>query len=133
MMTGRFRVHEQKGRSFHADVTVSVAPADAPMVDVSPGVFDWMKQAYGPDAKAGTDADEYREAAVYGVNFAINHVEQPRDSIRVTVLEIGFHPCHSDPKCAALAACRATWIAIGDVGLNHPWLESDGVHFADVQ
>ncbi len=98
---------------------------------MSPGVFDWMKQAYGPDAKEGSDADEYRAAALFGVTFALNHLNQMQDKVCVTVLEIGFHPCHSDPKCAAFAACHATWIALEDDGLDHPWLDSDGIHFVN--
>lgn len=99
------------------------------MVDLSPAVFDWIKAAYGPEANAGTDADEYRAAAIFGVNFALDHLKKTLDGHHVTVDEIHFHACHSDPGCVAFAAAHATWNALGDDGFDHPSLASSGVHF----
>src|SRR5688572_30094808 len=125
MRTGQYMLRVQTGqRSFYADVTVSVAPAAASTVVFARGVFDWLEEVYGRDAWKPVPGNEFTTAAQFGAKYALSHLEQQQGGIHVEVLKIRFHPAHSDFGCVALAACYATWRALGDAGVGHPRVEA---------
>jgi hypothetical protein len=130
MTTGRYKLGRQTGnRGFYAEVTVSTTPAEVSSSTVATGAFAWLKEDYGPNAYEWSFCDEYREGALFGARYALAHLAQPTSEVLVNILQIRAHPAHSDRDCVAFAACHATWQALGDLGLNHPRLESDRVVF----
>jgi hypothetical protein len=123
MATGNHKLlRVSAGVSHYADVTVDVGPAEAASVLVQDGAFAWLKDEHGPDAYEWTECAEYRAGAVAGVRYALSHLASPSGLWRVIVTRIHAHPAHSTYGSVALAACHATWNALGESGVDPPEL-----------
>mgnify|MGYP000737129343 CR=1 FL=1 len=102
-------------------------PADAIAVGLSPDVFAWLKDEYGPDAWEWPVCDGYRLAARRGVLYALNN--SCHAPMAATITRIGAHPAHSTDDAIAYAAVFATWESIGVDGANHPEIDGNSILF----
>jgi hypothetical protein len=124
MSIGLYKLTRQTGgRGFYAEVEVKVHQVDrGPQIDVSPFVFAWLKDVDGPEAREWANCDELRTGAARGVAYALSHTTTPMDqaTLGITVLKIHAAPADTCPESVALAACHATWIALGVTGSREP-------------
>ena len=116
-MRAQYRLAKQtRTGSAYAEVTLDVRTpgAGGRLVHLSPDVFAWLKQAYGPGAWEWPACDEYRQAALDGVLFALENASPPApEHSSVVVEEIRVHPAHSTARHVTFAAAHATWQALG--------------------
>ena len=71
MAIGEYKLARQVGgRGHYARVKVSVSEGE-PSVDVADDVFAWVEQAYGPNAFAYRDVDDFRGGAKLGAEHAL--------------------------------------------------------------
>ena len=116
-MRAQYRLAKQTSRgSAYAEVTLDVSTpgSGGRAVHLSPDVFAWLKQDYGPGAWEWPACDEYRQAAPAGVRFAMENASPPApEHASVRVEEIRVHPAHSTAQHVTFAAAHATWQALG--------------------
>lgn len=117
------------GRTYFARVTVDVNTTQTAAAAVSTRAFAWLKDEYGPDAHEWPVCAEYREGALFGVEYALAHLAEPRPRPRVTVTRIEGFPADTCRDAVAVAACHATWAALGDAGTSHPRITNAGIAF----
>jgi hypothetical protein len=111
------------GVGHYAEVSVQVSSAEgASFVEVRASAFEWLKEAYGPDAWEWAICDDWRTSAVSGCEDALNNVkgQGTNSPVRVVVTRIHAHPAHSCPQDVRLAACGAVWKALGVDGAQLP-------------
>ncbi|CAN5583459.1 hypothetical protein BH09VER1_BH09VER1_40250 [soil metagenome] len=124
MQSGRYKlVRQTGGRGFYADVTIEAKQeTDGPLLEISASAFAWLKDVYGPDAWEWPVCDEYRKSAIRGVRYALAHSVPVVDPSRlaITVAVIHASPADTCPDSVALAACFATWNALGIRGSQEP-------------
>ena len=73
-------VRHRAGVCLYARVKVAATEGD-PAVLVEDDVFAWVKEAYGPNAFAYRDSDDFRGAAKLGAEYALRNlttVSRPR-------------------------------------------------------
>jgi hypothetical protein len=112
------------GRSHYAEVTVTAEFGCGRSVQVSPSVFAWLKDVYGPHAWEWSVCDAYRAAAVSGATFALQHIAG-RDDIpeaRVVIDRIHAAPADTSPDDVVYATVLAVWKALGVDGSTQPVL-----------
>lgn len=120
MAIGTHRLLRVVGGVTHfAEVSVDASPSQTTNVVVSPDVFVWLKDEYGPDAFEWPACDDYRAGAVFGVEYALAHLERAASRTTITVLRIRVSAADSTREDVVLAACHATWKALGDAGRDH--------------
>lgn len=116
-MRAQYRLAKQTSTgSAYAEVTLdaSTPSSGGREVHLSPDVFAWLKQAYGPGAWEWPACDAYRQAARDGVLFALENAAPPApEHASVRVEEIHVHPAHSTARHVTFAAAHATWQALG--------------------
>ncbi|MGI8551396.1 MAG: hypothetical protein ACR2PL_11515 [Dehalococcoidia bacterium] len=125
---------EYRQREHYAEVAIEIEETDAegPIVAVASGAFNWLCEAYGPNAREGPLQEQYRGAAIDGVRYALSHLEEhlATCSLRVEIQSIRAQPAHSVPDDVTLAAARATWEALGVWPSRAPGIDDSGVHFS---
>lgn len=119
----------ERGVGRYALVTVSAEPAAQTEIVLSPQVFEWLKQEYGPSAWEWPTCDAWRSSAVGGVEFALSRVGTSASPFMVTILKIVGHPVHTDAGAVAFATSHATWKAIGHLGPSPSELPPTGPLF----
>jgi hypothetical protein len=123
MAFGEYKLARQRaGRGLYARVKVAVTEGD-PAVVVDDDVFAWVKEAYGPNAFAYRDSDDFRGAAKLGAQHALHNLSSSSTLQHVRVVEIHVTTVDSTRSAVAFAACFAVWNALGDTGTNAPMLE----------
>jgi hypothetical protein len=97
-----------------AEVTVrtSTSASGGFELRVSPLVFDWLNEVYGPQAWEWPVCDEFRGGAVRGVSYALQHTRTPVNwQLAIEVIRIRARPADTTADDVALATCFATWQA----------------------
>lgn len=107
----------------YAEISVDAEPVAAESsIVLSPAVFAWLKDVYGPDAWEWGACNAYRDGAQYGAQYALhNRASNIATKWRVVVTKIHAHPAHTSWDSVAIATCFAVWNAIGDEGSNAPY------------
>ena len=132
MNSATYKVAKASDGSCHyAVVSVDVEPsATQSSVDLSPTVFAWLKDVYGPDAWEWRDCDTFRDGARFGAEYALhNRRANNRTEWRVVITKIHASPADTSWDSVAIASCFAVWKAIGDEGTNAPYWEDRKVVF----
>lgn len=108
-------------RATYAAVTVTAAVGESSIV-ISPDVFAWLRDAYGPNAWEWAVCDEYRTAARVGVQHALQHIAGHEGTFGAAVLVERIHATVADttPEAVAFATCCAVWQALGVQGTIPP-------------
>ena len=72
---GSYGLRKQTGDVYHyAFVSVNVGETnDGPKVELSGDELAWLKDTYGPDAFEWGCCDEFREGALRGAKYALDH------------------------------------------------------------
>lgn len=114
MTQERYRLAKQvNGRGAFADVEIRIL-SEGPgsrRVAVSENVFAWLKEDYGPNAWEWPVCDQYRQAALDGVNFALDN-SSPAVEASILIECIRAAPADSSTETIAYAAAQATWRAL---------------------
>lgn len=128
-----FQVHGQSGGcGMYAKVTVVVElDAEDRSIVFSGSEFAWLKDVYGPDAWEWPICGEFREGAVFGVRWAIEHMKDDGAGkfARTIIERIHAMPADTNRDTVAYAACHATWAALGGRGSVNPSIEEGKVYF----
>ncbi|PHQ31850.1 hypothetical protein [Rhodopirellula bahusiensis] len=111
----------------YAEVIASTTPSDQDAVQISPNVFAWLKDDYGPDAWEWPICDDCRAAAERGAKLALSSSEH--DPTLVTILMIRGHHFHTSTDAVAFAATYATIESLGVTGNNLPQIDGDSIRF----
>jgi hypothetical protein len=129
-MQTTYRLAKYVGVQHYAEVTIDWEPAkgQSPAPEVAGSAFDWLRDAYGPDAKEGPAHTQYRQAAIWGAAYALQHFRRMTPG-RVRILTIRVHPAHSISDDVAAATAHAVWQAAGGEHSGEPWIDQEGVHF----
>ncbi|MCA8996118.1 MAG: hypothetical protein KDA80_04015 [Planctomycetaceae bacterium] len=136
MNLATFKLAKASGGCFHfAEVSVVVETTEAPSsVILSPKVFAWLKDEYGPDAWDWSVCDEFREGAKCGAEFALhNRKSNNGKHWRIVVVRIQATPADTTRDSVAFAACFAVWKGIDDEGSNLPYLDGRSIVFPQGQ
>lgn len=121
---GRYSLRKQSGGVYHyAFVSVVVGETnDGPKVELSGDELAWLNDTYGPDAFEWGCCAEFREGALRGAKYALEHAAGV-ERLNKVLMRVGMiHASVADTTGddVAYAACYATWDALGVVGENHP-------------
>ena len=111
------------GITHYAEVTVTVTfEGNGTSISVSPAVFAWLKDVYGPDAWEWATCDAYRDGAVSGAVFALGHVSGEYRQMDTSVIIDRIHALLVDttPSAVRYATCMAVWKALGVEGTELP-------------
>ncbi|MBN1430330.1 MAG: hypothetical protein JXB07_18310 [Anaerolineae bacterium] len=127
-MRGRYQLKKQiDGRGQYALVEVHIEPTMAgPEVVFSGEEFAWLYGIYGSNAMIeGPGFEEDRQAAVWGIDYALQQVQEDWNisDICVVVDRIEFFYVDTTPEGIAFAACHATWDALGIEGVDDAVLQ----------
>jgi hypothetical protein len=121
---GRYSLREQSGGVYHyAFVSVVLGETNnGPKVELSGDELAWLKDTYGPDAFEWDCCAEFREGALRGARYAIDHAAgvERLDKVLMRVSMIHARLADTTGDDVAYATCYATWDALGVVGENHP-------------
>ena len=123
---------QHAGIGHFAEVTLHAADSASGGFElrISPLVFDWLKDAYGPDAWEWAVCDEYRGGAVRGVAYALQHTRTAVNwHLAIEVARIRARPPDTTAEDVAFATCFATWQACGLEPSTPPRLEAGMVVF----
>jgi hypothetical protein len=121
---GRYSLR-QESRGFYHYAIVSVVVCltnDGPKVELSGDELAWLKDSYGPDALTWSCCAEFREGALRGAQYALDHVSgvEHLDKVLMRVSMIHTRVADTARDDVAYAACHATWAALGVEGENPP-------------
>lgn len=125
-------IGQSGGHGLYADVTVVVQPnSDDRSIVFSGSEFAWLKDVYGPDAWEWAICDEFREGAVFGVRWAIEHVRDDGEGklTRTVIERIHAMPADTNRDTVAYAACHATWAALDLCGSIQPSIDAGKISF----
>lgn len=123
---------QHAGVGHFAEVTVRVADSASGGFElrISPLVFDWLKELYGPNAWEWAVCDEFRGGAARGVAYALQHTRTTVNwRLAIEVVRIRARPPDTTADDVALATCFATWQACGLEPAMTPRLEGGVVVF----
>lgn len=131
MKYAEFKLAKASGGCCHfARVGVSAELSSGEsVVCMSPDVFAWLKEAYGPNAGEWPACDTYRQGAWAGATYALANRSQSKPPWKIVITEIQVTLVDSTWDSVALAACRAVWQAIEDPGTSHPYWVGRKVKF----
>lgn len=120
------------GRGCFAEVSLrkEIIPL-AHLITFSGQEFGWLKEAYGPNAREWTDSEDYRQAVMFGIQYALHNcqlIDQPHD-ISLTVLRIGANSVDTTLDAVAYVAVFATWELLGADPLNEPYIGRHHISF----
>jgi hypothetical protein len=121
---GSYGLRKQTGDVYHyAFVSVNVGETnDGPKVELSGDELAWLKDTYGPDAFEWDCCEEFREGALRGAKYTLEHAagvaHLDKVLLRIGMIHGGLG--HTGGDDVPYAACYATWDALGVVGENHP-------------
>tara|TARA_B100000965_G_scaffold342298_1_gene311451 strand:+ start:490 stop:945 length:456 start_codon:yes stop_codon:yes gene_type:complete len=129
LSTGVFKLAKLFGGcGYYAKVTVEASPGKG-LVSLSPDVFAWLKDVYGPEAWEWPVCDSYREAAMAGATYALAHMDFNKARHDISVTQIHVSPVDTNWDSVAYAACHATWKAAGAEGTEQPHWEGRSIVF----
>ena len=130
---GRYSLRKQSDGVYHyAFVTVNVGETnDGPKVELSGDELAWLKDTYGPEAFEWGCCAEFREGALRGAKYALDHAAgvERLDKVLLRICMIHGGVGHTGGDDVAYAACYATRDALGVVGENHPEFAGSEVVF----
>lgn len=132
MNSATYRVAKASGGCCHyAEITVEAnSTSDESSIQLSPDVFAWLKDDYGPDAWEWPVCDTYRVAAVAGAKYALENREATtKNNCHAVITKIHAAPADTSWDSVAFASCFALWKAIGTEGINQPYWEGRNVVF----
>jgi hypothetical protein len=103
------------------------------MVEFSGDEFAWLKDVYGPNAFEWGCCAEFRDGALRGVKYALNHVAgvERLDDVLIRIGKIDATPADTTGDDVAYAACYATWNALDVAGRDAPKFVGKGVVFTN--
>lgn len=130
---GEYKLNRASGGlSHYARVWVRIEEADTGSVTLDASDFAWLKEEYGPDAWQWAVCDDYRDEALDGCRYALDHLAAPPTMpLHVHVIGIHAHPAHTTKGSVKMAACLAVWRALEDEGRDRPELLDGSFHFGD--
>lgn len=127
-MRGSYKLRKViNGKCQYAAVEVHIEPTVfGPEIVFSGEEFTWLCGEYGSNAVIdGPGFEEDRLAAMWGIEYALQHVPEGWDvsDIRVVVDKIEFLYVDTTPEGIAFAACYATWDVLGVEGVSEAVLQ----------
>jgi hypothetical protein len=115
-----------EGRMHYAEVTVSVEFGVEFAVELSPSLFAWLKDEYGPNAWEWPACEDFRKAAIAGAEFALRQMvgHEGMPAARVVVNEIRATLADTAADDVARATMCAVWQALGvDQARFSQWID----------
>jgi hypothetical protein len=132
---GRYSLRKQSGGVFHyALVSVTVDTTnEGPKIEFSGDEFAWLKDTYGPDAFEWGCCAEFRNGALRGARYALDHAAgvEHLDNILIRIGMIHATVADTTGDDVAYAACYATWDALGVMSGDGPEFVGRDVIFPD--
>jgi hypothetical protein len=125
-----------EGRGYFAQIVLHL-DADQPEQQIvfSGQEFAWLKEVYGPDAWEWHECDDFRRAALFGIQYALCNTQYPQQQAKgcITILTIGARLVDTTPETVAYTACLATWKLLNLEGVQVPYIEQQRIHFPGQQ